>query len=405
MKILLINNFHYVKGGSEAVYFNMARMFTQAGHEVIFFSCKSDKNTAYGSNYHFVPLNSEVNPILGAFRYIYNGSAARGLERLLRENRPDIAHIHLIWGGLSSSILGVLKRHKIPVVHTAHDFRMICPAYLLRRTDGTICNSCYGGNYLNCAKYRCSNGSFMRSLLMSTEFYLRNHIFHALDSIDGFVFVSRFSYEQHTLAMPKFVERKTLVAHNAIAELKQEAISTEMGNYYLYFGRLSSEKGLVTLISAFNNLPNLKLKIVGSGPMAEQLKSIAGENIEFCGYQSGDTLKQTIRGSKAIVVPSEWYENNPMTIIEASAAGVPTIGARIGGIPEIVPEGKNGYTFTPRSISELTDAITKLESLSIEQYSEMSRNCRLFAEENFSEKALYSKIMNFYTSILESYES
>ena len=290
MKILLINNFHYVKGGSEAVYFNMARMFTQAGHEVIFFSCKSDKNTAYGSNDHFVPLNSEVNPILGAFRYIYNGSAARSLDRLLRENRPDIAHIHLIWGGLSSSILGVLKRHKIPVVHTAHDFRMICPAYLLRRTDGTICNSCYGGNYLNCAKYRCSNGSFMRSLLMSTEFYLRNHIFHALDSIDGFVFVSRFSFEQHKLAMPKFGERKALIAYNAISDLPQEAISIKMGDYYLYFGRLSSEKGLTTLIAAFDALPTLKLKIVGTGPMAEQLQSTAPSNVEFCGYQSGDTL-------------------------------------------------------------------------------------------------------------------
>ena len=405
MKILLINNFHYVKGGSEAVYFNMARMFTQAGHQVIFFSCKSDKNTDYGSNDHFVPLNSDVNPILGAFRYIYNGSAARSLDRLLRENRPEIAHIHLFWGGLSSSILGVLKRHKVPVVHTAHDFRMICPAYLMRRVDGTICNGCFGGNYLNCAKYRCSNGSLMRSLLMSTEFYIRNHIFRALDSIDGFVFVSRFSFEQHKLAMPKFAERKALIAYNAISDLPQEAISIKMGDYYLYFGRLSSEKGLTTLIAAFDALPTLKLKIVGTGPMAEQLQSTAPSNIEFCGYQSGDTLKQTIRNSKAIIVPSEWYENNPMTIIEASMAGVPTIGARIGGIPEIVPDGKTGFTFTPKSISELTDAITRLESLTAEQYSNISNNCRKFAAENFSEQALYTKIINFYTSILESYES
>ena len=405
MKILLINNFHYIKGGSEAVYFNMAQMFTQAGHEVLFFSCTYDRNLEYGANDHFVVPNSEVNPVVGAMRYIYNGSAARALDRLLTENKVDIAHVHLFWGGLSSSILGVLKRHKVPVVHTAHDYRMICPAYTLRRTDGTICDSCYGGNYLHCIANKCSKGSFMRSCLMSSEFFFRNWFIRPLKAIDALVFVSQFSYEQHLKAMPALAAKQTLVAHNAIEQLAEDAISTTMGSYYLYFGRLSHEKGLTTLITAFNALPHLHLKIVGEGPMSQSLKQIAGKNIEFCGYQSGDTLRTTIRDSKAIVVPSEWYENNPMTIIEASMAGVPTIGARIGGIPEIIVEGKTGYIFTSKSVEELTEAITKLESLTAEQYNTMSLECRKFADEKFSSRALYDKIIKFYTSILESYES
>ena len=116
MKILLINNFHYIKGGSEAVYFNMARMFTAMGHQVVFFSCKSSRNTEYGSNGYFIESNSDINPILGAARYIYNGKAKRALQQLITEFRPDIAHIHLFWGGLSSSILGVLKQNRIPIV-------------------------------------------------------------------------------------------------------------------------------------------------------------------------------------------------------------------------------------------------------------------------------------------------
>ena len=404
MKILLINNFHYIKGGSEAVYFNMARMFVRMGHEVVFFSCTSDRNLD-GANEYFVKPNSEVNKLVGAMRYIYNGSAARALDRLLTEHKPDIAHIHLFWGGLSSSILGVLKRHKVPIVHTAHDYRMICPTYTLRRTDGTICNSCYGGNYLHCIKHRCSKGSFVHSALMSAEFFFRSWFIRPLEAIDGIVFVSRFSYEQHLTAMPALAAKRTLVAHNAIDALPESAISKAMGNYYLYFGRLSQEKGLVTLINTFNAMPHLQLKIVGEGPMTDTLKTIAGANIEFCGYQSGDTLRSTIRDCKAIIVPSEWYENNPMTIIEASAAGIPAIGARIGGIPEIIVEGKTGYIFTPKSVEELTEAVSKLEALTSEQYEVMSQNCREFADEKFSDRALYNKVIDFYTSILDSYES
>ena len=405
MKILLIDNFHYIRGGAEAVYFNMARMFVQAGHEVVFFSCKSDRNLEYGSNDYFVTANTDVNPIMGAMRYIYNGSAARALKRLIAEHKPDIAHLHLFWCGLSTSIVKTLKQHKIPIVHTAHDYRMICPAYLLRQPDGTICHSCFGGNYLHCIKNRCSKGKLLQSTLMSLEFYIRNAILRPLEAIDGYLFVSHFSKNMHLEAMPFFASKPTLVAYNAIEPLPQNAISDAMGGYYLYFGRLSHEKGLTTLIKAFNNLPHLHLKVVGEGVMAEELKAMAASNIEFCGYQSGDTLKQSIRNSKAIIVPSECYENNPMTIIEASMAGVPTIGSRLGGIPEIIVEGKTGFTFTPKSASELADAVTKFETLTAEQYSEMSNNCRQFAFENFSEQALYTKIMQFYTSILKSYES
>ena len=205
--------------------------------------------------------------------------------------------------------------------------------------------------------------------------------------------------------MPALAAKRTLVAHNAIDALPESAISKAMGNYYLYFGRLSQEKGLVTLINTFNAMPHLQLKIVGEGPMTDTLKTIAGANIEFCGYQSGDTLRSTIRDCKAIIVPSEWYENNPMTIIEASAAGIPAIGARIGGIPEIIVEGKTGYIFTPKSVEELTEAVSKLEALTSEQYEVMSQNCREFADEKFSDRALYNKVIDFYTSILDSYES
>ena len=126
MKILLINNFHYRKGGSEAVYFNMAQMFVRHGHEVVFFSCTDDRNESSEQSGCFVRPNSALPKIQGAIRYIYNCEAKRNLERLIERERPDIAHVHLFWGGISPSIFGVLHKHRIPLVHTAHDYRMVC---------------------------------------------------------------------------------------------------------------------------------------------------------------------------------------------------------------------------------------------------------------------------------------
>jgi glycosyltransferase involved in cell wall biosynthesis len=239
---------------------------------------------------------------------------------------------------------------------------------------------------------------------MSAEFFFRNWFIHPLKAIDALVFVSQFSYEQHLKAMPALAAKQTLVAHNAIEQLPEDAISTTMGSYYLYFGRLSHEKGLVTLINAFNALPDLRLKIVGEGPMESSLREIAGKNIEFCGYQSGDILRTTIRDSKAIVVPSEWYENNPMTIIEAYTAGIPVIGAKIGGIPEIIDEGQTGYIFEPGNVEQLIGAILQATQLSDADYTTMSNAARKFAAENFSEERSYDNIINLYNSIINDYE-
>lgn len=409
MKILLINNFHYRKGGSEAVYFNMARTFAQQGHQVIFFSCTAPQNEACDNSEYFVTPNNSLPLIKGAIHYIYNREAQKSLERLIQKERPDIAHIHLFWGGLSTSILDTLKKHGVPVVHTAHDYRMVCPAYTFRRADGTICEECKGGKYYNCTRHRCSRNSLIHSLLMTAEMYLRNYWHKALRKIDGIVFVSRFASEKHLDFMPQLAATKSIVSYNTVSPLEEKFISAQRGEYYLFFGRLSYEKGIKTLIEAFTELKGPKLKIVGTGPEEEALKRYVSEqgaeqSIEFVGYRKGDELKELIRDASFVVVPSEWYENNPMTIIEAYTAGVPVIGARIGGIPEIVLEGETGYLFWSGNVSDLKEAICKAESVSAEQYNSMSQAARKFAADNFSEETSYNNIINLYNSILKDYE-
>ncbi len=409
MKILLINNFHYRKGGSETVYFNMARILAEHGHQVVFFSCESEQNQSEGANRFFVKSNASLPMWKGALRYIYNREAQQSLAQLIAEEQPDIAHIHLFWGGLSTSILDTLRKHHIPVVHTAHDYRIVCPAYTFRRNDGTICEACKGGKYYNCLLNRCSRGSLVQSLLMTAEMYLRNKWHKAICKIDGFVFVSNFSHRKHIECMPQLSLTRSIVSYNSTSILDQKFISQERGDYFLFFGRLSSEKGIKTLIEAFAGLEGLRLKIVGTGPEEEALKQYITQHgshseVEFVGYRNGDALKELIRDASFVIVPSEWYENNPMTIIEAYTAGIPVIGANIGGIPEIIDEGQTGYLFEPGDVEQLRETITKANQLSDADYNTMSNAARKFAAENFSEERSYGNIMNLYNSIINDYE-
>ena len=407
MKILLINNFHYRKGGSEAVYFNMAQMFARHGHEVVFFSCTDERNESSEQSGYFVRPNSALPKIRGAIRYFYNCEARRNLERLIERERPDIAHVHLFWGGISPSIFGVLHKHRIPLVHTAHDYRMVCPAYTFRTPDGKICEQCRGKHFYRCALNRCAKGSIAQSLLMTAEMYLRNAFFNPIRNIDGFVFVSNFSFDKHKEYLPALANADAITLYNTIPPLDAQFVSRERGKYFLFFGRLSFEKGVNTLIDAFLSKPDALLKIVGTGPEEENLKSKVAQagahNIEFVGYRSGDALKTLIRDAAFVVVPSECYENNPMTIVEAYSAGVPVIGARIGGIPEIVDEGGTGFMFASGDSADLGRSIDRATALSDGDYKTMSDNAKAFADTNFNEERNYKKIIAFYNKILDNY--
>jgi len=167
---------------------------------------------------------------------------------------------------------------------------------------------------------------------------------------------------------------------------------------------LSHEKGLQTLIGAFRQLPDLLLKIVGTGPEEKVLIDYVLrnkiKNVEFTGFKTGDALKKLVSGASFVIVPSEWYENNPMTIIEAYSMGVPVIGANIGGIPEILPDGKTGFLFTSKDVESLKHAVARASQLNENDYKAMSNNALQFAADNFDEELYYRKLNDFYEKII-----
>lgn len=401
MKVLLINNFFYRKGGSESVFFNTGRLLESKGHQVIWYAFADEKNQKCGQADYF-PERSK-----GRFRqmteYFYNRTAARNLDRLLKAEKPDIAHIHLIWGGMTPSVLRVLRKNGVPVVHTVHDYRMVCPAYTFRNAKCEICEKCRSFRYLSCISGRCSKGSLVNSILMTIEMYCRQMFNNPLKLIDGFVFVSGFCRDVHILHDSGFSKAESMVLYNST--VRQEGIDSRRGEYFLYYGRLSYEKGVEDVIKAFSRDDAAAIKIVGTGPMEGILKQLASghANIEFVGYKSGMELFELLAGCSYVIVPSRWYENNPMTIVEAYAYGKPVIGAEIGGITEILKGTGCGWTYPSGDIDALAASVSEAASLPDSKYDEMCSFARAFYDGHFSEQGHYEKLVSFYDAIIANH--
>lgn len=399
MKVLLINNCHFRRGGSEAVYFGTADLLRRMGHDVVFFSMEDDRNIHTDCPEYFVERGGKLSQMKD---YFSNAKAARMLEQILAKETPDIAHVHLFFGGISPSIFSVLHRHGVPIVHTVHDYRMVCPAYTFRNGQGEVCEKCKGGKFVECFKGRCSKGSAVQSVLMATEIYYRNRKWHPAKELDGIIYVSNFAKQKHEEFDDKFKKTKNAVLYNftTVGEKYQPVVKD--GGYFLYYGRLSHEKGIETLIETFSRHPELKLMVVGTGPNEQELRRKNYPNINFLGYKNGSDLYNIVRNARFVCVPSEWYENNPMTIVEAYSMGVPVIGANIGGIPEIIKEGETGFLFKSGDGNSL-DCILRQSILIPEQkYTLLKRNALRFAEVHFNSKIYSYKLVNFYEEIISN---
>ena len=406
MKILQINKYHYIKGGADRVYFNTSKLLEDNQNEVLFFSTENPDNMITQYSEYFIPSidnrqSSQLQKIRGIADYIYSKKAYIKLDELINYYKPDIAHLHLFYGGLSASILKSLKKNNIPIVQSVHDYRLLCPANAFLDSENHICEKCINKSYYQCSLNKCLEKNFFYSSILSLEAYIRKYLIDPLDYIDHFIFVSNFARQKHLEYDNRFKDKSTQLYN--FTDIQDQLSTSSNENYFLYFGRLSKEKGLLTLLDAFEKI-NYKLKIAGTGPLHNEVVNYVkrNSNIEFLGLMSGIYLTKLIKGSSFIIVPSEWYENNPMTIIEAYANGIPVIGARIGGIPEIIVDKQTGFLFESRDLSDLIKTISLAKELSQSDYVEMSESARIFAEQNFSSKAHYARLMQIYSQVLRN---
>ncbi len=395
MKILQINNNHYRKSGTDSVYLNLIELLRFHGHDVIAFSFHDNHNITEALDDYFVKKNF----LSGSVGKFYSFPAKNNLEKLILDHKPDIAHFHNIIGGLSLSILPVLKKHNIPIVVTVHGFKYLCPAYIFINGKGEICEDCKGRKFYKCVVNKCSPQGTIKSIGLALESYARDFFLPFPKYIDKYIFLSKFFLNKYIEFYPNIASNSTFF-YNFINK-SNGGLKEKKGDYFLYYGRLDREKGIKTLLQAFSLNKNINLKIIGDGQLAEYVLKNKTENIEFLGYKDWNSLQQYLINSSFVIVPSECYENNPMTIIESYSLGKPVIGSNIGGIPEIILHGKTGYIFEPKNVNQLSDLIQSANKIDIDSYVQMSRNSYKFAEENFSADIYYNKLMDVYNSVIK----
>lgn len=414
MRILQVNNYAYLKGGSEKVFFETIEILKNHGHEVMSFSMSNEKNRE-NINLKSVDIkpyeerNGLRETIVAMKNFFYNNSVAEEFDKLLTEFKPEVIHIHIVYGRLSNAIISVAKKHKIPVVQSVHEFRLLCPIYTCLDSQNRICEKCAKSSLnLQCVLNKCSKGGLSNSVLVAAECKFRDWFYNYQKNIAGFIMVSQFIMDKHLQYYPEMKSKCYQVYNSLDTAYYKQFVNFNKYNedrYYLYFGRLSYEKGIMTLIDYFEQHKELKLKIAGTGPLTDEIKTRISSNglnnVQVLGYQSGENLYRLIANSLFTIVPSEWYENNPLTILESLALGTPIIGNRIGGIPEIIIDKETGYVYDYKVKGDFAEIMAFANSLSNDQYEFMMQKCLSEASARFDNAAHYENLMQVYQSVLK----
>ncbi len=389
MRILVANKFYWPKGGAERVMFDLNRGYESAGHEVVPFSMRSSRNVATPWERHFVSevdytrKRSLLAKVGVAGRTIWSREAASRMRALVRESRPDVAHLHNIHHQLSPSIVDVLRQEGIPAVHTLHDYKVLCPSYLFY-TEGALCERCKGGRFHEAIVHRCIQGSIGASAVAAAEMTFHRLARTLERGVRLVVAPSRFLAQK--LAEFGVDGARVRVVPNGV-DLESMQPAESGGDAFVFAGRLSPEKGLGVLIDALSRAPGVHLVAAGEGPMGAELRERAERavpgRVEWLGARTREDVLARVRGARALVLPSLVYENAPLAALEAAALGVPVIASRLGGIPEIVRDGETGLLVPENDPAALADAMARL-SRDATLASRLGRRAREVASAEYS---------------------
>ncbi len=407
-RILQANNYHYLRGGSERYYFGLMELLARNGHDVVHFSTRDERNVASIYDEFFArPFDPDNIGSLGfvekakvAARTLYSSDSKGRAEALVRKTRPRLAHCHNIYGALSPSILVAFKDAGLPVVFTAHDLKLICPNHRMFIKDA-VCERCRFNRFYECFLNKCIGDSWAASFTGCAELYLHRILGIYNKNID--IIIAPSDFFRRKLVDHGISPSKIVTIPNFIDTSLYEPCFEDRG-YFLYFGRLESSKGIGTVVAAANNFKGrADLLIAGTGPMEKDLKRAAlaagADNVKFLGQMTDAELARIVSGAVACIVPSVLYENCPYSVLESFALGKPVIASRIGGIPELVEEGRTGLLFEP---GDETDLAQKMEMLLKDRGRavEMGREARKKVEREYGPELHYERISAVYEKLL-----
>ena len=389
MKILLANKFYYRRGGDCLCTINLEELLKSHGHEVAIFAMQHPDTLPTPWSWYF-PSEVKFKPGPGMIEAFLRPFGTREVKNkfnaLLDDFQPDVVHLNNIHSQLSPLIAELAHQRGIKVVWTLHDYKLLCPRYDCLRDGKKACEECFTNKH-KVLEYKCMKGSAVASLLAYKEAMKWNRE-RIEKCTDIYLCPSRFMANKMTEGGFSHDKIHKLCNFIDVEKCRKDSYSKE--DYYCFIGRLSHEKGIKTLIEAANSLP-YKLVIIGGGPLEEEAKAQAGNKVEFVGFKQWEQIKEIVGKARFSVIPSEWYENNPLSVIEAQCLGTPVLGARIGGIPELIEEGVSGMTFESRNVKDLKEKIESMFATSFDYRVIAESSQRRYNAENY-----YNQIVEIY---------
>ena len=392
MKILMVNKFLYPNGGSETYIFKLGEQLMSLGHEVQYFGmehegrCVENHAQQYTADMDFHG-GSKLKKLTYPVKTIYSAEAKRKMKIVLDDFQPDVIHINNFNYQLTPSILYAAQHYKkragkpVKIVYTAHDHQLICPNHLMFDADGNPCTACIGGKFINCAKKNCIHSSKAKSLIGTAEATLYK-LLGTYRYLDTIICCSE-SLKDKMDTNPIFAG-KTVALHNFIEKQPKKEVKKE--DYALYFGRYGKEKG----VDLIPQVSGVSFICAGSGELEPLLDS--APNVKNVGFKTGEELEMLIRKAACSVCPSTCFDNCPFSVMESIMYGTPVVGADIGGIPELIEEGKTGVLFESGNSADFERAIKE----AMRHSEEMSRHC--FAAEFDTAQTYCDKLIEIYTS-------
>jgi len=368
MKILQINKFFFLKGGSERHFFDLSDLLSLKGNEVSVWSSNHKNNFKFPNQENFAEFidfskkESFLKEIKKVKNIFWNKEAQKKLEKIIKHKKPDIAHLHNFFSHFSPSIIFSLKKYNIPIVLTLHDYKLFCPNYKFF-SNNEVCFDCLNDkNYRKCFYKKCIKKSYAKSFIGYLEGKWHKDFLKISEKIDFFIapslFIKKKAIEwgipkEKIIHLPNFVNKSKLNNKN----------SKDQSSYILYFGRLSEEKGVEMLIKSFlnisNDFPKWELKIAGDGPEMEKLNKLFKDNkkIDFLGKKNKKELNEIISEAYLTIVPSLWPENFPYSILESNSLSTPVLASKIGGLTELIKDEETGLLFNPNNQNDLENKI------------------------------------------------
>lgn len=387
-RILQVHNFYQIPGGEDVVVRNEKRLLEEHGHKVY---------TYYRSNAE-LKEGGKFSKLCVPFTAVYSFKTVREVKKLIKEYQIDIVHVHNTLTMVSPSVFYAAFSCHVPIVQTLHNFRMLCPAGSFFR-DNVICEECVRGGLKCAVKHKCYRNSKLQSFVSAAV--LKVHRVLGTYRKVNFICLTEFNRNK-LLALGDIVDaKKIFIKPNfTFAEGIEPSNVPEQEEYYLFAGRVEALKGVDIAIKAFEQIPDRKLYIAGTGPMMDEMQAYVNEhniqNVKFLGYLQKEDMTEKFYHAKAVIMTSQCYEAFAMTIAEAYSYGVPVIAGRVGNMEGMVQEGVTGVKFTYNSSSDLAEKVKEFEQL---DRVTLKENAREFYQERLRPEDNYQKLMEIYESI------